>query len=660
MHFQAATMKNVRLSLAVKIVLSVMLAGCLVNSIACFFSLSQLKVGGPVYRQVMLGKDLVADILPPPEYLIEAFLEVNLARDDAAGLGGHEQRLVQLRQDYDARHAYWAAQPLDPGVRDILLKEADAPARKFWRLAFESYLPALKRGGASEARGVFEQLKAAYAEHRAAIDRLVTETNGFTAEIEAQAARSDRLYAAVMAVFALLAFAVTVAAYFGASRRIVGPVETLTQAMARMAKGDLIDHAPYRERSDEIGDMGRSVEVFLHNEHDRRRLEQSERLSREREIRRQEELQAKVLDFSSAIDEAVMELGEQTAAMRTASASLNADATSVRGGAENASAATTGAAANSQAVAAATVELESSIREIAGQAERARALVEAAAAAAEGATGNMDGLSESSRQIDAILELIRTIAARTNLLALNATIEAARAGEAGRGFAVVANEVKGLSEQTGRAVDDIVAQIGQMHQVTGAAVQAIRDINEKVSDIREMTLAIADSVSQQEEATREIAGNVTLAAKRSQEAAQNVRAVSVTAEKTDVEAGQLARASESVANAAARITEAMESFVSMVNTDIHERRAALRTRVSASVELEASGRRLSAQMQDISVSGVKVTCDHSFRVGEPVTVVLDGAAVSARAIWVDDGACGLQFLQPLSHLPPRYAMLAAA
>ncbi len=465
---------------------------------------------------------------------------------------------------------------LDPSVRDMLLRESDTPARRFWSLAFDAFLPALARGAKGEADDAFRQLKAAYGEHRAAIDRLVTETNRLTAEVEAQAARADRLFTGVMAFFGFLAICGTLAAYYGVSRRIVRPIAGLADAMTRMAKGDLIDHAPFRTRKDEIGEMARSVEVFLANEHDRRRLSQTERATREREIQRQEALQAKVQEFSSVISGSVTELGRQTGAMRSASATLAAGAASVRGDADNAATATTGAAANSQAVAAATAQLEASIREIAGQAERARLVVESAASAAEGATGNMEGLAQSSRQIDAILDLIRTISGRTNLLALNATIEAARAGEAGRGFAVVANEVKGLSEQTGRAVDDIVAQIGQMHAVTGAAVDAIREINAKVADIRDMTLGIAGSVSQQDEATREIARNVTLAAGRSQQAAQNVHAVTVIAEKTDAEAGQLAAASEAVAAAAERIAAAMESFVAMVQTDLTERRAAMR------------------------------------------------------------------------------------
>ena len=46
-------------------------------------------------------KDLVADVLPPPLYVIEAYLEANLASNGSKPLPEVRSRMAELRKQYD-------------------------------------------------------------------------------------------------------------------------------------------------------------------------------------------------------------------------------------------------------------------------------------------------------------------------------------------------------------------------------------------------------------------------------------------------------------------------------------------------------------------------------------------------------------------------------
>ena len=62
-----------------------------------------VKVSGPYYQSIVLGKDLVADILPPPEYLIEPYLVAFQMRDesDPQEMGKLIEKMNTLKADYE-------------------------------------------------------------------------------------------------------------------------------------------------------------------------------------------------------------------------------------------------------------------------------------------------------------------------------------------------------------------------------------------------------------------------------------------------------------------------------------------------------------------------------------------------------------------------------
>src|SRR3569832_2235530 len=81
------------------------------------YALRELKVGGPLYSGIKLGNDLVADILPPPAYVIESYLEATLAMREPDQLAAHAERLTQLRKDYDDRKTFWIGSNLGSDLK---------------------------------------------------------------------------------------------------------------------------------------------------------------------------------------------------------------------------------------------------------------------------------------------------------------------------------------------------------------------------------------------------------------------------------------------------------------------------------------------------------------------------------------------------------------
>lgn len=147
----------------------------------------------------------------------------------------------------------------------------------------------------------------------------------------------------------------------------------------------------------------------------------------------------------------------------------------------------------------------------------------------ETAAQSVGQVAQDSKQIEGIVDVINSIAERTNLLALNAAIEAARAGEAGRGFAVVADEVRSLATRTQDSTREIREMVGQlqagagktaelMHnsremaqrtvEQTRLAQSALVQIRHEVSAINGMNAQIATAAAQQDVATQDVSLNI--------------------------------------------------------------------------------------------------------------------------------------------------------
>jgi methyl-accepting chemotaxis protein len=260
-------------------------------------------------------------------------------------------------------------------------------------------------------------------------------------------------------------------------------------------------------------------------------------------------------------------IGNLARALVTTSGTLEAMAASMSSSAEVATRQASGVAQAAEAagngvstVAAAAEQLTASIGEISRQVTDSARMTDRAVVEARRTDSIVQALAEGAQKIGQVVDLISNIAGQTNLLALNATIEAARAGDAGRGFAVVASEVKSLAGQTGRATEEIGAQISQVQTATNQAVEAIRAITATIAEVAGIATSIAAAVEEQGAATAEIARNVQQMSGSTQMVTVNIAEVGRCVNETGAVAAQVLQAASELTQKSNSLTVEIGNF----------------------------------------------------------------------------------------------------
>ena len=450
----------------------------LLSFVMAAYSFNRVRVYGPLDHKSQTLSDFVADILPPPEFVIEPYLEATLLLENPGRFVVHRDRLAQLEKDYQAEGQRWRASDLDADLKQQIASQSAVSAQQFWQELDERFLPAVKAGDHAAMQASYVRLTSAYATHRGQIDALVAMSRKKLVDVDVTSQSTMEWTAWMLAVMAcvvlgLMGWVLKMLKDSGksnvrAEEEAQQVVSSLAGGLNAMAQGDLthrinIAFAPSYE----------NLRITFN-----RTIEQlADVLDRVANTARL--VSTGAAEIRAASDDMAHRNQQQAAGVEETSAALNEVAAIVQQTATNA------------------VSVQQSITGTHREAHEGGVVVQRA-------TEAMAAIERSALEISSSIGLIDGIAFQTNLLALNAGVEAARAGDAGKGFAVVANEVRALAQRSADAAKNIKALItASTDQVSSGVLlvdetgKLLRHIVTQVGEISERVSEIAASAEKQ-------------------------------------------------------------------------------------------------------------------------------------------------------------------
>jgi len=523
------------------------------------FGINRVRLGGPLYEQDKQSLNLMADVLPPPAYIVEPFLHVTLIAEEDGSLADHMRRLKALRAEYGARRQYWIEQDL-PDELAAGLASAEEEADTFWEIYENEFVPAVRSGDRAALDTAHARLGKAFFSHRAKVEKLVAKAKKHQSQLAEDNQSATFWTIALIAIAVAALIGMIAASILFLSKRVLTPIGQTAETMRRMANGDLDAATSFTPRADEIGDMCAAIEVFrasakaqVENEARQRAVVETlssglgELAEGNLAYRIATPLPEEYEALRSSYNSTIEQLGSIIEGVSSTARGVSTGASEIRAASDDLALRNEQQAASIEETAAAMNQVTGMVKESADNAAQVQvSIADAHREATEGgqvvsrAVDAMAAIEQSAQEISQIINVIDAIAFQTNLLALNAGVEAARAGDAGKGFAVVANEVRALAQrsaeaakdikelittsseqvsggvslvgQTGALLEKIVGRVGEINQLIGeiaenAGVQAtnLQQVNSAVSDMERMTQQNAAMVEESTAAARSLA-----------------------------------------------------------------------------------------------------------------------------------------------------------
>ena len=434
-------------------------------------NITKVMVNGPIYQQLARDKDLIADILPPSQFIVQPYLvvcQMNGAKTPEA-LKDLNTALENLEKQYQDGHAAWAQKMSLNALGNAgvvareLLQDSYRPAESFFQIIHGDWKAAIDRGDQAMALAItMDQLNPLYEAHRSSILKAVAAAEAEVAQHETEARETldqGRVLGIIVAAVVLSLVAIIGTVILKGVLQALAAVTTRMQSMAE-ADADLTVRLNIQSK-DEVGILAGYIDQFVD----------------------------KIASVLSGVKNATDSLGGTAVEMYATSKQQE---TTIH----HFGASTTEIAAAVRQITVTGNELVSTMSEVEGVAKNSAGLAATSRSGLVEMKSVMQHLADQSaaiseklqeinsktKDITGVVVTITKVADQTNLLSVNAALEAEKAGEHGRGFLVVAREIRRLADQTASATLDIEHTVKHMQSAVSTGVMEMDKFASQVTN----------------------------------------------------------------------------------------------------------------------------------------------------------------------------------
>ena len=441
------------------------LFGMILAQFMHWYVLKEVQINGPIDQKISQSKDIIADILPPPLYIIEAYAVLLQASEakDVAQIREFEKKFRELENQYIEKHDKYSKELESGSLKELLLKTSYTPAMEFFQIAKEQVFPNLGTGkNTVDIKTIMAtKIKEKYEIHRQAIDKAVEQANDRNDKDALYAEKSISFWNRLQLGFSISLIVLILVITFKVSKSIIDPTQNLVEIMKSIANLDLTKRLKVSTK-DEIGEIAEYVNIVVQNIHT---VVKQVRLSTVQLHATGTEIAAAAAQHDSAIQEFGASSNQIASAVKEISNTgqeLMNTVNSLRESSDNTSA-------------------------LAGEGRNSLNNMQSSMQQLSDATGSistkLDMIRDKAGGIGTVVTTITKVADQTNLLSINAAIEAEKAGDAGKGFLVVAREIRRLADQTAVATLDIEQMVRHMQSAVATGVMEMDKFHQSVKSL---------------------------------------------------------------------------------------------------------------------------------------------------------------------------------